>query len=462
MKNLLKPLNISVTIILIAIFFYKISDAPLFSYDEAWYGDVARNLVITKNPLKLIYNGGIFIDHPPLGFILMSIPAIFFGSNEFSVRFLSTLLGMGSVILVYLVGKKMNNKITGIIASLVLLSSMWFMFRARSGNLDAPLVFFQILSIYFLLKKGEKNLFFGSISFACSFLIKALVGIGILPAVLFLIYSNHRKYSFKIYLKTISIALIILLPWFVYNQHLNSNFLNHHFITIGTRGEINSFALDSIISASNYLAIGIGKWYKIFLTSGIISIVTFIFNKKQRKNILVLFLWLVGFSMFFISDKTEIWHLIPLYPAVSLLIGLLPNYLLKLLPIKFIVIEYLFLILFFLLAFFQFKQFSNLIYTNHNNYGDEKDISIKAGKYENINVVETFFPTVIYYSKKNIITLNLSEAPYHTMVEKIKEKSNEVFIVNNGLLNRLNEDLIDNKILEKNNSYLIISFSEYY
>ncbi len=460
MKHIFTPIKLLLIAVLLYIFFYYLSDAPLLSYDEAWYAEITRNMVITKNPLKLMFNGMVFTDHPPLGYILMSIPTMIFGSNEFSARFLSSLLGAGSIILIYLVGKKLNNKTTGITAALVLLSSMWFMFRARSGNLDVPFIFFETLTVYFFLQKGKKNLLYGVLSFTCLFLIKTLVGVGVLPVLLFLYIKNHSKYNKKDYLKPVVLSLAVALPWYIYNHFLSSTFLHHHFITIGTRGEMNTFTLDSIFNALNYLAIGIGKWYKIFLVSVVVSGVTFILDKKQQKEILTLVLWFAGFSIFFISSKTEIWHLLPVYPVVALFIGLLPTYLKNLSPNIMKPLKYLLLLFFVLLAGYQFNQFSNLIYTNLNGYSDEKDISIKAGKYENINLMETFYPASIYYSQKKVIALNLTEFAYNTMVEKLTSKSNDVFIINNSRKDELDSDSISYKILESNNSYYVITFVE--
>lgn len=447
----------SIFCLLIFIFFYNLADAPLLSYDEAWYAEITRNMILTKNPLKLIFNGRVFTDHPPLGYILMSIPTMFFGSNEFSTRFISSLLGLGSIILVYLVGKKLNNKTTGIIAALVLLSSMWFMFRARSGNLDIPFIFFEILTVYFFLEKGKQNFLYGAISFTCLFLIKTLVGVGVLPVILFLLYTNHRKYNFKTYLQVLVLSITIALPWYVYNTFLSNTFLHHHFITIGTRGEMNTFSFDSIFNALSYLAIGIGKWYKIFLVSVVISLITFIVNKKQQKKIVILFLWFAGFSVFFISSKTEIWHLLPVYPVIAVCIGLLPTYLTNFLPAPIKPLKYLLIIFFIILAGYQFNQFSNLIYTNLNGYSDEKDISIKAGKYDNINLMETFYPASVYYSQSDIIALNLTEFAYESMVNQLRSKANSVFIINNSRKQELEKDAIPFYILDKNSSYFIIT-----
>lgn len=457
-KNLHIFLFFFIFAFLLSLFFYKLSDTPLLSYDEAWYATITRNMVTTQNPLRLIFNDKIFTDHPPFGYMLMSIPTILFGSNEFSARFISALVGALSIIFIYKIGKKLGTTTTGIVSSSVLLSSMWFMFRARSGNLDVPLVFFGILTVYLLQQKHKKFFYLGIISFALELLIKTLVGVGILPIVLYLCYINHRNHSKKDYLIVVAIFFSIILPWFVYNQYLDTNFLHHHFFDIGIRGQENGYSITAIQNSLNYLAIGIGKWYKVFLVSAVGLLIVFFKEKKLRQQILTLFFWFSGFSLFLISSKTEIWHLLPIYPVVALSIALLPKVFEQFLNKKLNkIVETTFLVFTISLTLFQYNQFSNLLYTNQNGYSNEKDISIKAGKYENIYLLDTFMPASIYYSQKHVTSLHWDTDSYKSLTDLLESETRNVFIVNTDIVKKLKAQAISFKILEKNDSYLLIS-----
>lgn len=447
--------------VLFFLFFYKLNDAPLLSYDEAWYAEITRNLVKTKNPFYLTFNHHPFIDHPPFGFILMSLPTTIFGSNEFSTRFISALLGMLSVVLIYFVGKKLGDRATGVVAAIVLISSMWFMFRARSGNLDVPLVFFSILTIFLLLKKKKKFFYLGVASLALTLMIKTLVGMGILPVAAFLIYRFHFKYLKKTYFKAVGLFLIITLPWYAYNIYLDHNFLYRHFFEIGVRGAENSYGLSALKNSLNYLAIGVGKWYKIFLVALPFLFFNFIKTKKRRWQILTVALWFLGFAVFLVSSKTEIWHLLPLYPPLALSVGLLPIMIGDLfnLKAKTKFISAAFLIFGVLVGVYQYHQFANLIYTHNNGYSDEKDIATKAGKYKEIYLLETFLPATVYYSQKEVVPLHWHKNAYQDMLNllKIDNSSQRVFIIDQKLKNQLKMDGVKFRILEENGSYLIIS-----
>jgi 4-amino-4-deoxy-L-arabinose transferase-like glycosyltransferase len=445
------------SVILFGLFVYKVGYSALTSYDEAWYGEISRNLTLFKNPFKLTFNGQIFTDHPPLGYLLMAVPTLIFGSNEFSVRVVSVLLGVGTVLLMYFLGKRMSGRVNGIAAAAILTSCMWFMLRVRSGNLDIPFMFFEVLTVYLLLSKSSKALFLAAISFAALILTKTLAGFGLIPLVLFLIWSRRSQFKAVNYLIALLLFLVIVLPWYVFNQLVNPNFFYHHFVEIGMRGGKNSYGWGAATQNFWYTAIGIGKWYKVFLGSIFLGALCFIKQKKERFSLAVLFFWFLGFSPFLFSSETEIWHLTPLYPIIALVIAIgtfsgaemvLP----KKLPVKLgVLAATLFL------AVYQFLQFSNLIYFKEPVFSMERDISQKAGAYDRLYLMDTFFPAAVYYSHKTINPLHWHPEAYSEMVRLLKAKTGGVFIINREFRERLARDKVSFVVVDKNDSYYLIT-----
>lgn len=456
-SKVMKILFGSTVLSIFFLLFYKLDYTALSSYDEAWYGEISRNLAVSKNPFNLMFDGRIFLDHPPFGFMLMAIPALIFGSNEFSVRLVSALLGAGSVFLLYLLGRKMGGRAVGISAGAILLSSMWFIFRARSGNLDVPFMFFEILTVYLLLHKKRQVIYLASLSFAALILTKTLVGFGLVPVILLILFARRKEIKSSTVLKALALWFICVVPWYYVNQQNNGDFLHHHFFDIGARGSKNNYALDSLASSLSYLQIGIGKWYKVFLVSVGIAILSFIIKKTKRFYFAVIFVWMLGFSVFLLSSETEIWHLLPLYPMVALIIPmslttLAGHFLKRQRLVNLAVVSGVVA-----LAIFQFNQFSNLFYFKEPVRSDERDISVKAGKYQNIYLMDVFYPAAVYYSKKNVKYLFLSQTAYEEMGRLMEENSDNIFIVNGGILERLEKDNANFRILEQNPSYAIIA-----
>src|SRR3989338_4441687 len=201
------------------LFFYNLGGTSLVDFDEAWYAEIARNVLVNHQPFLLIFNGLPYIDHPPLGFILIAISFLIFGINEFAARFPSALLGFGSVITLYFIGKNLFNRIIGVGVGLMLLSSVWFIFRSRSGNLDTVFLFFYLLSFYAALKvKNSKNwIYLVALAFSFSLLVKSMIGITIIVPIIILWLINTTKIPNRKIVQAILLFFLILSPWLIIN-----------------------------------------------------------------------------------------------------------------------------------------------------------------------------------------------------------------------------------------------------
>src|SRR3989338_4701430 len=93
-------LAISLILLTAPLFFYKLGQSSLISWDEAWYGGIAANIVSTGNFWNLSFNGHDYFDHPPAGFILIALSLKILGTSDFAVRFVPALLGLLSLVVV--------------------------------------------------------------------------------------------------------------------------------------------------------------------------------------------------------------------------------------------------------------------------------------------------------------------------------------------------------------------------
>lgn len=449
-------ISLSVIGLLLFVFCYRLGTRALTSYDEAWYADIARNLLASKNPLSLVFNNSAFVDHPPLGFVLMAIPMGIFGISEFSVRFVSAISAIGVLILTYLIGLRIKNKWTGVSAALIVLSCLQFIYRARSGNLDMLFLFWECLTVYFCLKKGGFYFVLSWVSFACLFLTKTLVGLGVLPLLIFITFAQRKTIKPKTLLLSFLLALITVSPWYIYNFLTTNNFLYYHFVQIGMRGGTEPNIAKSIHENLLYLRYGIGRWYKPFFASIVFALISYIKITKDKKYWIILGLWFLGFSPLLLSSKTEIWHLLPLYIPIALIIAYSLREFTDLLFPKSKIIPFLLTLSFFSLASFQFYQIIPLIYSDKTVYSAEKDISIKAGNYSNVYLMDTFYPAAVFYSKHHIHPLYWDNDAYKIMLVLLSD-SKSVIIVNNGTLGTLKGDHVLFKILDSNSDFYLIS-----
>ncbi len=424
---------IILTLAALFIFTYRLGYTSLQPYDEAWYGSISFNIIETGQPFKLIFNGRQFTDHPPAGFWLMALSQLIFGPSEFSVRFTSAVTGALSIYFLYRIGESLFNRKVGLYSALMLFSSLWFVLRARSGNLDIPLIFFYLLTIYFII---NKRFYPAIISTAVTVMIKTLVGWSILPILLLALYSNRKQINLSRLLLATGVSTAIILPWYFINIGDKPNLLRHQIFNIGLRGRANSIASFRQLKKSLvYLRSGIGKWYRIGLVATAISWIKLLGKRASDKNkkLLLVYFWLILVAFpFLISTETEVWHLLPIYPPIFLISAFLLWSLEDLLKHK---CRYVYLIIpVFVIGVFihQFPQVFKLAIPQTKSTSDEELISRELKKYSGkYHLKSWFYPAAVYYSHQQINPLFASQNSLELSKNLIDNDQKDVFVVDN-------------------------------
>lgn len=381
------------------LFYYKLGQSSLISWDEAWYADIGRTLSEKGNLLKLTWNGKSFLDHPPFGFWVIALSFKIFGVSEFWARFPSATFAFLTLVFVYFLGKKLFNRQVGLLSSIALLSGHWFLYRARSANLDIFLTCLFVSSIYFFIKlQDDKRFLIPSIlSLIFLFLTKTLIPFTILPVLLFMILTAEKKVKGRL-MVSVGIALGLFGLWFLYN-HLNNREFLSRFISIGAPGvSIETNYFENIKLTKKYIYEGLGKWFWPSIASLFLS--TFLFQKRFY----ILSIFFVSFSLPFIfSLRGHIWHLIPLHPFMLLsLVGFSYIFFKKFLKREVLVFTVLALIIFYQSAVQTKRNWNEFIGVNAFT-SDEEILSREAGKIDaNFYIDSDFGPAAVFYSRKNV------------------------------------------------------------
>lgn len=214
---------LSILFISIVRFFY-ISFLPL-SADEAYLWVCSRHLALS------------FYDTPPFAPYMIFISTKLFGNTEFSVRaFVVVFMALTSY-LGYIFGKEVSggDKKVAFITALLILIIPGYTVAGLLAGVEAPLLFFYLLSVYFLylaiVKKKPSNWYLAGISTGLGFLSKYLILF--IPFCLFfyLLLTDKRKYFKTIYpYLFLLISFIVSLPVFIWNiQNQWASFLLNFF-----------------------------------------------------------------------------------------------------------------------------------------------------------------------------------------------------------------------------------------
>jgi len=214
-----KPRLLLFLIILLSFFLriYRLDRLPLYGdeltmvYDSYSILKTGRDQLGNFLPLTFRMGAG-----RPAGYVYFSIPFVaLFGPTVWGVRLLSFLSGLGLVILMYFLGKKLFNRQVGIIASFLTAISFWDISLSRVGFEAHFALFLALLGIVSLLY--AKNMPWPYLAFSLSwslaihtYPVYKLVLFLFLPTLVFYIWDN-----FKSSLKDQKIKLFIFIAIFL-------------------------------------------------------------------------------------------------------------------------------------------------------------------------------------------------------------------------------------------------------
>jgi 4-amino-4-deoxy-L-arabinose transferase-like glycosyltransferase len=121
--------------------------------DEPVYSLIARDMLATGQWLIPMVGGDYFQDKPPLLFWLQAAGYWLTGSEKVGFLLPSLLAGVGTLLLIYDLGRRLWSREAGLYAAMLLLLTVQFTLQSRRAQLDALLMFFTVLSVYCLLRQ---------------------------------------------------------------------------------------------------------------------------------------------------------------------------------------------------------------------------------------------------------------------------------------------------------------------
>ena len=327
-QSLYIPVLIAVCLIL---FFFNLGDRALWDIDEGKHSVTSKNMVLGGDWLTPEFDGKKFYDKPPLHNWFVAISFVVFGFTEFAARLPAALLGLGSVILTYILGRQFYKPAAAFIGSLVLATCIEYIVLSRTVVHDISLLFFFTLALTcFYLgydRDRHRKLFFLSGYAAMGLAVMAKGPIGVLIPVaivgLFLLMKKRLNFISKL---QIGWGLLILLgiaaPWYILISLKDPNYAGYFFIqqNIGNFLSKDPRHLEPVYFYLPVLLGGMAPWslfLPLALLRGIRSSST-----PSNDGTLFLLIWFVFVFVFFTLASSKLGtYILPLFPAAALLIG---------------------------------------------------------------------------------------------------------------------------------------------
>lgn len=308
----------------------------LFTPDEGRYSEVAREMVVTGDYITPRLNGVAFLDKPVFYYWLQASAIHLFGLKEWALRFWPALIGILGCVMTYFTGRTLFTRRTGILAAIILATSPLYYGAAHYANLDLEVAVLISITLFFSMlglhstNKSSRNLFFILAYIFCglSALTKGLIGIAFPAIIIGLWIALLNRWSVIKQMRLITglvIFLAITVPWYYLVQQANPEFLHFFFITqqvsrFLTHGDYNNKT--ALWFYAPIVLAGLFPW-SIFVIQAIIKKTKAVWNNRQNHSAeLFLLLWFVIIFTFFSIPKSKtVGYIIPIFPALALIIG---------------------------------------------------------------------------------------------------------------------------------------------
>lgn len=332
-NNLSRQALLVLLLLALAAWFGTLDYRKLIGPDEGRYAEISREMAVSGDWLTPRLNGIKYFEKPPLQYWATAAAFKTFGFHAWTARLWTALTGFLTVLVVWWSGRKLFGKPAGNYAAMVLISNLYFVLMGHFNALDMGLTLFTTLALAgfcFAQREGATQqeqklgmrLTWAAMAFAV--LSKGLIGI-VLPGATLILYSllardwaPWRRLSL---IPGMLIFLAIAAPWFVAVSMVNPEFprfffIQEHFLRYATdagRREGPAYYFIPI------LLIGMLPWLAVMLD-------TLWRTAKERSRLdrpaLILLIWTIFVFVFFSISKSKLpSYILPIFPALALLMG---------------------------------------------------------------------------------------------------------------------------------------------
>ena len=334
---------ILVTLLLAALYGFRLGSYPLANPDEGRNAEIAREMVASGDWVTPRLDGVNYFEKPPLMYWTVASSIAMFGANEWAVRAVPALFALGGVLLAYTAARRIYGRAAGIGAALVLGSSLLYFALARFLILDmAVSVLMSASLVCFILGIREpppatgantwtarrRWWFYGFYaSSALATLAKGLMGFLVTGAVMFLwlLIFNQWKRLRPFYLATGALLFLgVAAPWHLLVAVHNPTWFHRYVVY----EHVERFLTPAASRAGPWwyfipiVLAGLFPWSG-FLAGGVRQ--AFRRSRAERNNNADTWFFVVwaGFIfLFFSASHSKLPpYILPVFPALAVLVG---------------------------------------------------------------------------------------------------------------------------------------------
>ena len=314
------------------VWFSTLEYRKLIKPDEGRYAEIAREMAVSGDWVTPRLNGIKYFEKPPLQYWVTAAAFKTFGENEWTARLWPGITGFASVLLAFLVGRRLFGSDTAILASAILGSTLFYVVIGHLNTLDMGLALFLNLALSGFLLANQSR---ASSQVARRWMLATWAGLalavlskGIVALVLaggsLVVYSllardfvPWRRLELA---RGLPLFLLIAAPWFIAVSLANPEFprfffIHEHFERFLTKVHHRYQPWWYFVPV---FAVGALPWTLIALQG--LAAARRDEDRAVFRPRLFLGVWVfVVFTFFSLSDSKLPSYILPLFPAAALL-----------------------------------------------------------------------------------------------------------------------------------------------
>lgn len=316
-------------------FAFMLGNRALSIPDEGRYVEIPREMVVTGDCITPRLNGVKYFEKPALFYWLEGFSIKLFGLREYTLRLWPALFALVGCLAVYLAGKRLYGRRSGLIAAVVLATNLLYYGLSRTIILDMPVsVLLTAALLSFLIGMHEvpglrRRFFLWSFYFfsALAVLTKGLIGIlipGMVVGAWIIILGEWRVLKTMYFPTGLALFLLIAAPWHIMVGRANPEFFHFYFVqehflryltTMHSRYRPPWYFIPVIL-------LGLFPW-SVFLVQAIKHNLPSTWRERhEHRDSLFLILWAGLVFLFFSASESKLLpYILPVFPPLALLIG---------------------------------------------------------------------------------------------------------------------------------------------
>lgn len=291
----------------------------------------SKDMVLSGDWTTPTLNREPFFDKPAFHNWLVALAFVVCGFTEFAARLPNAMIGLGCVLVTYLLGRRLYGPGAAFLGAVVLATAAEFIVLSRTVMHDMSLAFFVTLGLALWFVGYSRNatsrgwFLLSYAAFGGAMLAKGPIGVLLPGAVVFLFLLARRELHFLGRMSLgwgVLIGLLVAAPWYLAVSLRNPDFARYFFIELNFGSFLSEEAHhpEPLHYYLPILLVGFFPW-SFFLPAALV-------RAWQRKGedthggTLFLLLWAGLYLAFFSAAESKLaTYILPIFPPLTLVVG---------------------------------------------------------------------------------------------------------------------------------------------